>query len=116
MKIAIVILSVLLLASNAFWLYQVIDTGITLSYRDQQTYELEETRKQLMVIFPEVAKHATKEEIIAAASKHTDLEVFEKEGCTWVGWLGFKFDESNKLKSVSPSWSYGEKDPCYPAF
>lgn len=116
MKMTIAILVVLLLASNAFWLYQVVDTGVTLSYRDQQTYELEETRRQLMATFPEVAKHATKEEIIAAASKHTDQEVYEKEGCTWVGWLGFKFGESNKLKSVSPSWSYGEKDPCYPAF
>ena len=116
MKTAIVILSALLLTSNAFWLYQVIDRGVTLSYRDQQTYELEETRKQLMATFPEVARHATKEEIIAAASKHTDQEVFEKEGCTWVGWLGFKFDENGKLKSVSPAWSYGQTDPCYPAF
>jgi len=116
MKVAIVILSVLLLASNAFWLYQVIDTGVTLTYRDQQTYELEETRKQLMATFPEIAKKAKKDEIIAAAKKYTDQEVFEKDGCTWVGWLGFKFDENNKLKSLTPSWSYGKKDPCYPAF
>ena len=116
MKITIAILIVLLLASNAFWLYQAVGTGVTLSYRDQQTYELEETRKQLMATLPDIAIHATKDGIIAAASKHTDQEVFEKEGCIWVGWIGFKFDESNKLKSVSPSWSYGEKDPCYPAF
>ena len=115
MKITIAILSVLLLASNAFWVYKVMDTGVTLSYGDQQTYELEETKKQLMATFPVVAKNATKEEIVAAASKFTDLKVFEKDGCTWVGWLGFKFDKNNKLKSVSPSWSYGEKDPCYPA-
>jgi hypothetical protein len=116
MKVAVVILGVLLLASNAYWLYQVVDSGVTLSYRDQQIYELNETRKQLMVTFPEVAKNLTKEELIAAARNFTDLEVFEKEGCTWVGWLGFKFNENNKLKSVSPSWSHGEKDPCYPAF
>ena len=113
MKITIAILAVLLLVSNAFWLYQAVDAGASLSYRDQQTYVLEETRKQLMAVFPEVAKNATKEEIIAAANKYTDQEAFEKEGCTWVGWLGFKFDKSNKLKSVSPSWSYGGKDPCY---
>jgi len=116
MKITIVILSALLLASNTYWLCQVIDSGVTLSYRDQQTYELEETRKQLMATFPEVAKHVTKNEIVAAASKYTEQEGYEKEGCTWVGWLGFKFDENGKLKSVSPAWSYGEKDPCYPTF
>ncbi|MCG8382859.1 MAG: hypothetical protein MJA28_11700 [Gammaproteobacteria bacterium] len=114
MKITIAILVVFLLATNAFWLYQVVDTRVILSSRDQQTYELEETRKQLMATLPEVAKHAKKKEIIAAASKHTDQEAFEKDGCTWVGWIGFKFDESDKLKSVSPLWSYGEKDPCYP--
>ena len=116
MRLTVIILSVLFIASNAFWLYQITDTRVTLLYRDQKEYGLEETRKQLMATFPEVAKNATKEEIIAAASKYTDQEVFEKEGCTWVGWLGFKFDENNKLKSVSPSWSYGEKDPCYPTF
>ena len=116
MKITIAILIVLLLASNAFWLYQAVDTGVTVSYRGQQTYELEETRKQLMATLPDIAIHATKDEIIAAASKHTDQKVFEKEGCTWVGWIGFKFDESHKLKAVSPSWSYGQKYPCHPAF
>ena len=116
MKIAIVILSVALIASNAYWVYQLIDVGVTLSYRDQQTYELDETRKQLMAMIPEVAINAKKEEIIASASKYTDEEAFEKEGCTWVGWLGLKFDGNNKLKSVSPSWSYGREDPCYPTF
>lgn len=116
MKLALFILSGLLLASNVFWFYQVADTGVTLAYRDQQTYELEETRKQLMALLPAVAINSTKDEIVDVASKFTDLEVFEKDGCTWVGWLGFKFDENNKLKSVSPSWSYGDKDPCYPGF
>ena len=69
-----------------------------------------------MATLPEVAKKASKDEIIAAARKFTDQEVFEKDSCTWVGWLGFEFDENNKLKSVSPSWSSGEKDPCFPAF
>ena len=116
MKIAVVILSVLLLSSNAFWLYQVLDIGVTLSYRDQQTDELEETRKQLMAILPEIAKNATKEEIVSAAGRYTDMEVYEKDGCTWVGMLGFKFDENSKLKYVSPVWSYGKTNPCFSAF
>lgn len=113
MKTTIAILTILLLASNVCWFCQVVDTGVTLSYRDQQTYELEETRKQLMATFPAVANKSTRDEIVGAASNFTDQEVFEKDGCTWVGWIGFKFDENNKLKSVSPSWSYGDNDPCY---
>lgn len=116
MKIAIALLAILLIVSNVFWFYQAFDSGITLSYRNQQTYELEETRKQLMSVLPEIANNVSKEEIILAAVKHTDMELFEKEGCTWIGWLGFKFDENDKLMAVSPRWSYGEKDPCYLTF
>lgn len=114
MKITIVILSVLLLLSNVFWLYQVIDVGITLSYKEQQIYELEQTERQLMVILPDIAADMSKEQVITVAREYTDQEIFEKAGCTWVGWLGFKFDENNRLSSVSPAWSYGEEDPCYP--
>lgn len=84
-----------------------------MSYREQQQNGIEETIKQLQATFPEIAKNATKGEIVAATSKYTEEEVFEKDGCTWVGWLGLKFDKNNKLESVSLSWSQGENDPCY---
>lgn len=87
-----------------------------LSYRDDQSNRSEETRKQLMAMLPLVAKNATGEEIIEAANRYTEQEPFEKDGCTWVGWLGLKFGRDDRLKSVSPAWSFGEKDPCYPAF
>ncbi|WP_018625245.1 hypothetical protein [Kangiella aquimarina] len=114
MKITISILVLALIITNVFWFYQVIDAKVTLSYRDQHIEALEETREQLMSILPDVTKNTTKEEIIKAASKYTKQQVFEKDGCTWVGKLGLKFDENNKLQSVSPLWSFGEKDPCYP--
>lgn len=116
MKWIIVILIFLLIGSNTFWSYQLVDSGVTLSYRVQQTHELEETRKQLMLLLPVVAKNVKKKVIVKAATQFTDLEPFEKDGCTWVGWLGFKFGGDNQLSSVSPIWSYGGKDPCYPNF
>lgn len=115
MKWVITLLVALLLGTNAFWFYGAIDTGVTLSYRDKQLYELEETRKQLMAVLPDVAIRATKKEVVEAASRYTDLDAFEKDGCTWVGWIGLKFDEQGQLLSVSPTWSFGEKDPCYPS-
>ena len=116
MKITIGILLVLLLASNAFWLYQYMDIAVTLSYRDQEAHELEETRKQIMAALPEIAKNATKREIVEASGKFTDSEVYEKGGCTWVGMMGFKFDENEKLQSVSPVWTYGGGEPCFQDF
>jgi len=115
MKVALMILVLMLLGSNAFWLYQSMDSGVTSSYASKQIHELNETRKQLSAVLTEVGKNSKKSEIITVASKYTELKAFEKDGCTWVGWIGFKFNEDGNLASVSPAWSYGEKDPCYPA-
>src|SRR5690606_4576968 len=116
MKWTITILALLLVITNGYWLYSVMDQGVTISYRDQQDYELEETRKQLMTVMPKLARNLSKEEVVSIASEQADQEVFEKDGCTWVGWIGLKFSEEGSLQSVSPSWSYGGKDPCYPNF
>lgn len=102
---SIIVLSTLLLASNIFWIYHIIDTGVTISYRDQQIYELEETQKQLMVTFPAVAKKLTKKEVIVIASQFTDQTGYEKEGSTHIDWLRLRFDKDNVLVAVCPIWS-----------
>lgn len=116
MKWIITILITLLFTTNAFWLYSAIDNGVTVSYRDQQIHEIDETRKQLMASLPEIANNLSKEEIIKITKKHTNQKPYEKNGCSWVGWLGLKFDETKKLQSVSPIWSYGEEAPCFTNF
>ena len=74
--------------TTSFWLYQAIDTGVTLTYRDQRAYELEETSKQLMSILPKVAKNMIKEEIVLVASDYTNQDVYEKTGVHgWAGWV-----------------------------
>jgi hypothetical protein len=116
MKKIAVILGMLLIVSNLFWIYTLIDNGITLTYRDQELYEYKETQKQLMSMLPEVAQNRSNEEIINIAKKYSSSEPFEKEGCTWVGWLGFKFSEDSELENVSWVISYGEGGPCHEAF
>lgn len=111
MKWFIALLLVILILSNALWFYNIINLGVTLSYKDQKIYELDETRKQLMLMMPKVADKASKAEVIRAAGTQ---HIHEKDGCTWVGWIGLKFDNNNKLQSVSPSWNSGASDPCYP--
>ena len=109
-----IILGILLVLSNGWWLYQLLDQGVTQSYRDQQVYELEETRKQLMNMMPSIAEDLTKEKVVDIASQYSNTDKFEKDGCIWVGWIGLKFNRTGKLESVSPVWFYGEQDPCYP--
>ena len=115
MKMTIIILSLLLLVTNVFWLYITIDNGVTATYREQQFYEEQRTRVQLSKMFPEVSHALSKQQLVAIAEKQSGEESYEKDGCTWVGWLGFKFNSNGELVFVSPSWSSSEKDPCYSA-
>ena len=114
MKITIIVLSVLLLVTNMFWLYLTIDNGVTATYREQEFYEEQKTRVQLSKLLPEVSQALSKQQLVAIAEKQYGEESYDKDGCTWVGWLGFKFNLSGKLVFVSPSRSSSEKDPCYP--
>ncbi|WP_281557731.1 hypothetical protein [Thalassomonas sp. RHCl1] len=116
MKWIITLLITLLVGSNALWLYGAIEQGVTNSYRDQQMRELDETRKQLMAVLPEIAGNLNKQEVVAIVSKHTDLESYEKEGCTWAGWVGLKFNETGALQAVAPVWAYGNENPCLQNF
>jgi len=54
----------------------------------------------------------TKEEVRSIAVKFTDLEPYEKEGCLWVGWYGFKFTESGLFTDIDTSKTYNEKPVC----
>lgn len=100
MKVTDIGLSILLVGTKLFWAHQVVDTGVTVSCRDQHNWESEETRKQLMAMLPELATPKKKIEVVRIAEGFTNDETFEKEGCTWVGWLGLKFDDEENLISV----------------
>ena len=46
-----------------------------------------------MTVMPKLARNLSKEEVVSIASEQADQEIFEKDGCTWVGWIGLKFSE-----------------------
>ena len=107
------VLVVLLVVSNAFWLYNSIDTAITLSYRDQQVHELDASLTQAQQLLPVAFGSPGKESFVAAAMQILEQDSFDKDGCIWIGGLGFKFNENETLEHVSRSWSDGASDPCY---
>jgi hypothetical protein len=111
MKKTAIILGILLLISNGWWLYHAIDQGVTQTYRDQESYELEKRQKQIINMMPALSENLSKEKVIEIASRYSDMQKFEKDGCIWVGWVGLKFNDKGKLESVSPT---DGKDPCYP--
>ncbi len=115
MKLTIATLVLLLVGTNLFWFYQVVDSGVTISYRDQNIFELNETATQLATTLTEIGESIPKGEFIDIASRHTNLEPFEKHGCIWVGWIGLKFNEEGQLIYVSPEALSLEEDFCAPA-
>jgi len=112
MKLIVTALAVLLIGTNAFWLYRSIDSGVTMAYRDQNIYELDETSIQLAATLTEIGKSIPKEEFLSIASRHTKFEPFEKGGCIWVGWIGLKFNEGDELIYISPEPATQEDDLC----
>ncbi|WP_139332642.1 hypothetical protein [Aquipseudomonas alcaligenes] len=100
--IAIVVLSIALLTTNVWWAYNTIDFGITHTYAMQTCEEDSQALKQTMAILPLVASHSSSPaEIISAALLWPDEQTFEKDGFTWVGRLGLRFDTQGKLAEVS---------------
>ncbi len=100
--IAIIVLSITLLTTNAWWVYSTIDFGITHTYAMQTCVEDSQALKQTMAILPLVASHSSSPtQVITAAMLWPDEQPFEKDGFTWVGRLGLRFDTQGKLAEVS---------------
>ena len=91
-------LVVLLLLSNAFWLYQSVDEriGAGLELGRQR-----EALTQVFALIPVVAQKANRARIIAtAADKTSNNQAYEKDGYVWVGSLGLKFAGTGELVEV----------------
>ena len=102
MKTVIAFLTLLLFLSNVFWMYVFLDNMSIQKYREQERYELDMTRGQLMGMLEDLGKGASRASVIEAAVKHSypSAEAFDEEGCTWVAWVGFTFTEEERLESV----------------
>ena len=108
------ILFILLVGSNAWWLYTTIDNAVTDSYRQHEQAFTYRALDNALRLIPMMKPAATRDQLIADAERLFHDDSFEKDGCTWIGSLGFKFDDEGQLTHVSPSWKFGNQDPCFP--
>jgi len=87
-----------LVGSNAWWLYNTLDFGVTHTYAMQVYDEQEQALSQALSLLPvAVRPNATRDAVIAAARRGRDEFVFDKDGFTWVGRLGLRFDADGRL-------------------
>ncbi len=110
--ISIIILLFLLLSTNILWFLNTIDISITHKYQDMVLYELKNSKKQAVNMLEDTLQDRNKSEIKAIAEKYTDFDSFEKEGCVWIGWYGFKFSKSGKLEGIETDESYSSNPIC----
>ncbi|GAA5081803.1 hypothetical protein [Lysobacter panacisoli] len=97
-SLAIILLSLSLVGSNAWWIYNTLDFGITHTYAMQSCEEQEQALSQALSLLPVAARPgATRDEVITAAGRGGDETVFDKDGFTWVGRLGLRFDADGRL-------------------
>ena len=109
------VLGLLLVGSNLWWLFQTFDHAITDHYREDQMRLTERTLDDALLFAPLAAAGLERDELIAEAELLYEDESFEKDGCVWVGNLGLKFDDDQRLVHVSPNWSFvGDEGPCFP--
>lgn len=104
-RLAIVALLIVLFATNVWWAYRMIDSGITHTYLKASFETTNELLSQSLAILPVVARHGAKRsDIIKAARVPNDsTEPFEKDGYVWVGQLGLQFNAQGEfIKAVTP--------------
>jgi hypothetical protein len=97
--VAIGLLSGALVATNVWWAYQLLDSGVTLTYQEDSLRMNERALSQALAVIRVVAApEAKREDVIAAvtAAAHDTSEPFEKEGYLWVGDLGLRFSDTGR--------------------
>jgi hypothetical protein len=105
--VVITLLSAALLVSNAYWLYRLLDAGVSLTYRDQTLQEHHEALAQVIAVVPvAVSLNSSRHDVIEAArsTAASPGEPFEKGGFIWVGSLGLRFTSTGRLAEVAPAW------------
>jgi len=109
--LAISALVVLLLVSNSFWLYRIVDERIGAGL---QVAEQREALTQVFALIPVLAQKADRARIVAAASAATlppKKQAFQTDGYVWVGSLGLRFAGTGELVEVVTRFPKGSPGP-----
>ena len=105
-RVLIIVLSLALLASNAWWFYQALDAAVTASYREVSFQEHQEALTQALALIPVAARtDSTQTQVISAATGAAiHKQTFEKDGYLWGGRLGLRFGDNGRIAEVTPAW------------
>ncbi len=93
-----IVLGILLLLTNGFWLYSAIDLAVTEKYRQQEEYESKNRIKTLEKLCNKLVSGMPKPEAIKLLNDLSpDFESYEKEGHLNTLWLSFEINEQGNV-------------------
>ena len=97
--IAISLLAITLVVTNAWWTYRLLDAGVSYTYQGASLEENQQALSQALAIIKVLGtNNASREQIVQAAqAAWPSTEPFEKDGYLWVGRLGLRFDQAGQL-------------------
>ena len=102
-KLAIAVLTIALLGSNALWLYNSVEFGVTQAYASDDAWNCHNSLSQALAVLPAASAAATPEQIIATARAAVGggapVRIFD--GQTVVGGLAIAFDASGRITKAS---------------
>jgi hypothetical protein len=97
--IAISLLAITLVVTNAWWAYRLLDAGVSYTYQGASLEENQQALSQALAIIKVLGtNNASREQIVQAAqAAWPSTEPFEKDGYLWVGRLGLRFSQAGHL-------------------
>ena len=96
-----IVLGVLLIATNGFWLYSAVDLAATEKYRQQEKYETKHRIEAFEKLCSKLVGGMKKADAIKLLNDVSpDFNAYEKESHLNTIWLSFKLDkQGNVVKS-----------------
>ncbi|MGZ5801623.1 MAG: hypothetical protein ACXWJZ_13430 [Burkholderiaceae bacterium] len=97
--VAISLLTIALVVTNAWWAYRLLDAGVSYTYQGVSLEENQQALSQALAIIKVLGTDkASREQVIQAAQNAwSSTKPFEKDGYMWVGRLGLRFNEADHL-------------------
>lgn len=97
----LILLTALLVISNAYWVVVMFDTGVTMTYREASSDLSEKTSQQAVRLANLNLIGMSAEEALTLIGKDVyDLEPFEKEGCLYAAEICLRLDEDRVIVSI----------------
>jgi hypothetical protein len=101
MKTTTIVLSALLVTTNAWWIYRNIDQEVTNMYREQERYESANRVVALSAIAEQSVKGKSKQEVIALLkSLLPEDSPFEKDGALHMPWIELPLSEDGHILGI----------------